>query len=283
MRCFSFFHSRYARRRSPCSNTALLGRLSSLGCDTGPLGPHLETLATILHQHGYTRNSIRGYLRACAQFGRWLARQGYTIADVEATLVTRYLRSLPPPPVGRSPKAAAGLPHLLTLWQQQGLLPPAGQPPLHTAAAHWLEQYTQYLEHVCGAAASTRTRYRRIITRFLSACGGTGPQGWSTLQAQEHYGVYPSGSRYDSQGAGREIAQRCRPLLPPISCGVWSAVAWSGSGRSHPAAMDACHASPALDCRGGGPRPGDLDRRDPEGPAQSCPAVAARAVRAPCP
>jgi hypothetical protein len=46
----------------------------------GPLGPHLETLATILHQHGYTRNSIRGYLRACAQFGRWLAQQGYPIA-----------------------------------------------------------------------------------------------------------------------------------------------------------------------------------------------------------
>ena len=170
----------------------------------GPLGPHLETLATILYQHGYTRNSIRGYLRACAQFGRWLTQQGYTIADVDATLVTRYLRSLPPPPVGRSPKAAAGLPHLLTLWQQQGLLPPAVQPPLHTAAEHWLEQYTQYLEHVCGATASTRTRYRRIIARFLSACGDTGPQGWSPLQAQT-ITTFIHQEAITTHGAGRKM------------------------------------------------------------------------------
>ena len=42
----------------------------------GPLSPHVETLATTLH-HGYARNSIRGDLRACAQFGRWLAQQGF--------------------------------------------------------------------------------------------------------------------------------------------------------------------------------------------------------------
>ena len=170
----------------------------------GPLGPHLETLATTLHQHGYARNSIRGYLRACAQFGRWLAQQGYTIADVDATLVTRYLRGLPQPPRSRSPKAAAGLPHLLTLWQQQGLLPPAAPPPPRTTADRWLERYTQYLEHVCGAAASTRTRYRCIITRFLSACGDTGPQGWSALQAQD-ITTFIQQEAATTHGAGRKM------------------------------------------------------------------------------
>src|SRR2546426_12719365 len=67
----------------------------------GPLGPHLEALATTLHQHGYARNSIRGYLRACAQFGQWLAQQGSTIADVDAALVARYIHGLPQPPAGR--------------------------------------------------------------------------------------------------------------------------------------------------------------------------------------
>lgn len=33
----------------------------------GPLGPELDTLATTLQQQGYTWESIRGYLRGCAQ------------------------------------------------------------------------------------------------------------------------------------------------------------------------------------------------------------------------
>lgn len=170
----------------------------------GPLGPHLEALATTLHQHGYARNSIRGYLRACAQFGRWLTQQGYTIADVDATLVTRYIHDLPQPPGGRSPKAAAGLPHLLTLWQQQGLLLSAAPPPQRSAAEHWLGRYTHYLEHVCGAAASTRTRYRRIITRFLSAYGDPGLQGWNALQAQD-ITAFIRQEAATTHGAGRKM------------------------------------------------------------------------------
>jgi hypothetical protein len=42
----------------------------------GPLGPDLDALATTLHQQGYTWESIRGYLRGCAQFGQWLSQQG---------------------------------------------------------------------------------------------------------------------------------------------------------------------------------------------------------------
>jgi site-specific recombinase XerD len=203
----------------------------------GPLGPHLETLATTLHQRGYARNSIRGYLRACAQFGRWLAQQGYPIAEVDATLVTRYLRGLPQPPVGRSPKAAAGLPHLLTLWQQQGLLPPAAQPPPRTAADPWLEHYTQYLEHVCGTAASTRTRYLRIITRFLSAYGDTRAQGWSALQAQDMT-TFIHREAAATHGAGRKmpsVAVRsflrflvgCGELSPGLEAAAPTARQWT--------------------------------------------------------
>jgi site-specific recombinase XerD len=170
----------------------------------GPLGPHLETLATTLHQRGYARNSIRGYLRACAQFGQWCTQQGYTIADVDAPLVARYKHEWARARGGRRLKATAGLPHLLTLWQQQGLLPPAAPPPSRTTVDHWLEQYTQYLEHVCGTAASTRTRYLRIITRFLSACGDTRAQGWSALQAQD-ITTFIHREAATTHGAGRKM------------------------------------------------------------------------------
>jgi integrase/recombinase XerD len=150
----------------------------------GPLGPHLDALATTLHQHGYAPDSIRRTLRAGEQFGRWLSQHGYAIADVHEALVERYIRTLPRPPVGRWPKAAAGLPHLLRLWRQQDLLPPPSGIPSRTEAAQWLMRYAQYLEHVCGTAPSTRTAYLRIVTRFLAAMFGSGRIQWGTLPAQ---------------------------------------------------------------------------------------------------
>jgi hypothetical protein len=93
-----------------------------------PLGADLETLATPLHQPGYAPDSIRRTLRAGEQFGQWLSQQGAAITEVNEALLARYLRTLPPPPVGRWPTAAASLSHLLRLWQHQGLLPPAPTP-----------------------------------------------------------------------------------------------------------------------------------------------------------
>ena len=57
----------------------------------GPLGAHLDTLATTLHQHRYAPDSIRRTLRACDRFGRWLTQHGYAIAEVDEALVERYL------------------------------------------------------------------------------------------------------------------------------------------------------------------------------------------------
>src|SRR5262245_9121182 len=104
---------------SCCARTSVITRLQR-----GPLGSHLDALATTLAQHGYAPDSIRRVLRAGDQFGQWLSQHGYTIADVDEALVERYIRTLPQPPVGRWRKAAAGLPHSLLLWRQQGLLPP---------------------------------------------------------------------------------------------------------------------------------------------------------------
>jgi hypothetical protein len=57
----------------------------------GPLGFHLDALATTLVQHGYAPDSIRRVLRASDQFGQWLSQHGYTIADVDKALVERYM------------------------------------------------------------------------------------------------------------------------------------------------------------------------------------------------
>src|SRR5215510_10408600 len=99
----------------------------------GPLGPDLDALATTLPQ------------------------QGYAVADVTPTLVSHYISGLHRPPSGRLPEGAQGLSHLLQLWRQHHRLRERSQHAPCTEADQWLLRYAQYLDQVCGVAASTRS------------------------------------------------------------------------------------------------------------------------------
>lgn len=162
------------------SRTATIDRLRS-----GPLGSDLDDLATALQYEGYARDSIRHYVRGCDQFARWLFQQGYTVADVNQTLVKRYISGLQRPPSDRLPKGAEGLSHLLKLWRQQKRLPETMDESPPTEIDQWLLRYDEYLVQVCGAAISTRRHYLRFARRFLTTCFGMAPLGWSSLQAQQ--------------------------------------------------------------------------------------------------
>ena len=152
---------------------------------SGPLGADLDDLATALQDEGYARDSIRHYLRGCDQFGRWVFQQGYAVADVSQTLVTRYINGLQRPTSGRFPKGAEGLSHLLKLWRQQKRLSDAINESPRTEIDQWLLRYEAYLVQVRGVAASTRRHYLRFARRFLTACFGAAPPVWSSLQAQQ--------------------------------------------------------------------------------------------------
>jgi integrase/recombinase XerD len=170
----------------------------------GPLGSSLAPLATTLHQHGYARDTIRGYLRACEQFGQWLCHQGYTAAEVDEPLMERYRRGLPRSRAGKQPKAAEGLPHLLQLLQQHGIVPPPTCVPSSTATDPWLIRYDHYLDHVLGATIRTRTRYLPIAQRFLHACFETAPVDWGALQAQK-IADFVRQEAATSTGGGRKV------------------------------------------------------------------------------
>src|SRR6266851_5137751 len=170
----------------------------------GPLGSDLDDLATSLRQQGYAWDSIRGYLRGCDQFARWLLQQGYAVADVNQTLIKRYISGLQRPPSGRLPKAAEGLSHLLKLWRQQQRLPERIDASPHTEADQWLLRYAQYLEHVCGTAASTRHHYLRMARCFLAACFGPGPLAWPSLQARQ-ISDFVQHEAANKHGGGRKL------------------------------------------------------------------------------
>ena len=151
----------------------------------GPLGSDLDDLAIALQQQGYAWDSIRGYLRGCDQFARWLFQQDHDVADVNPTLIQHYISGLPRPPSGRLPKAAEGLSHLLKLWRQKERLPERIEESPRTEADQWLLRYEQYLDQVCGNAVRTRHEYLRMAKRFLTACFVTGHLAWSSLKAQQ--------------------------------------------------------------------------------------------------
>jgi site-specific recombinase XerD len=181
------------------SRPSTLNRLRS-----GPIGSDVDDLATALQQQGYAWDSIRNYLRGCNQFARWLSQHGYAPSDVSPTLVNRYISELPRPPCGKLPQYAQGLSHLLKLWRQQRRLPERIEDPPRTEADHWLLRYEQYLDHVCGLAASTRHHYRRLARCFLATCFGTGRVDWSSLQAQQ-IADFVRQETADKHGGGRRL------------------------------------------------------------------------------
>jgi len=181
------------------SRPSTLNRLRS-----GPIGSDVDDLATALQQQGYAWDSIRNYLRGCNQFARWLSQHGYAPSDVSQTLVNRYISALPRPPCGTLPKYAQGLSHLLKLWRQTLRLPERIEDPPRTEADHWLLRYEQYLDQVCGLAASTRHHYRRLARCFLATCFGTGRVDWSSLQAQQ-VADFVRQETADKHGGGRRL------------------------------------------------------------------------------
>src|ERR1051325_479787 len=85
----------------------------------GPLGPAWEGVAQALHDQGYLPATIRMYLRTGVQFGEWVAQHRIPIAEISNATVAQYLQYCGRLPSGRLPKAALGLPRLLSLLREQ--------------------------------------------------------------------------------------------------------------------------------------------------------------------
>jgi integrase/recombinase XerD len=162
------------------SRPSMLNRLRS-----GPLGADLDDLVTALQQQGYAQDGVRQHVRGCDQFARWLCQQGYAPSDVNPPLVKRYLSGLRRSPSGGLPRTTNGIPHLLKLWREKKHVPEAIDAFPRTEADRWLRRYAQFLDQVCGVAASTRHSYLRMAKRFLATAFGTGHLAWSSLQAQQ--------------------------------------------------------------------------------------------------
>ena len=147
-----------------------------------PLEPHLERLATTLHQQGYARSTIQDCVLAGDKFGWWLQRQGCVNTEIDEALLEGYVAGLKRYRSGNRCKAAAGLNHLFRLLRQQGVV--AKRQTAITPVDQWLTRYEQYLEQVVGTVINTRLCYRPIVRQFITKCCVSGEVDWPSLSAQ---------------------------------------------------------------------------------------------------
>ena len=61
---------------------------------SGPMGPYLSEIATVLWQQGYARSTVHLHLRAIDHFDAWLLKEGLSLKDITNSVVDRYLKGL---------------------------------------------------------------------------------------------------------------------------------------------------------------------------------------------
>ncbi len=131
----------------------------------GPLGEHIDALATQFQERGYARESARMQLRIIAELSRWLQRQGraatdLTPSDVQAYLRYRQRQGLP------FHGAAAACQKCLRLLRDRDLVAPERPRPL--SARERVEQaFARYLAQERGLASATLVNYVPVVRQFL--------------------------------------------------------------------------------------------------------------------
>lgn len=157
--------------------------------ETGPLGSHLDLLATALQKQGYATTTIGIHLREAHAFGCWLSEKRQ-LNEISELLLERYLDDLSsqgePFTPQRRQKITAAIHLLLKHLRQAGVIapPPAKNLP-ETEVRQWLIRYQEYLEKVLGLAPKTDQKYLFFAARLLESMSQHGVIEWSAFTADK--------------------------------------------------------------------------------------------------
>ena len=143
----------------------------------GPWGTHLDEFVSFLRQQQYASNTIRRAVVAADHFADWLSAQQLSLPDASADNVARYLQS------GCSPQRNRGLSLAVQFLKYKGIVLPHACTSLETPISLWLAGFDRHLEHVVGAATSTRRQYH--VERFLHERFADIEPDWSQLCADD--------------------------------------------------------------------------------------------------
>jgi hypothetical protein len=147
----------------------------------GPMGPHLDVLASRLLQIGYSRTQSRKIVRTASLLGDWLAERGLTPADAGKPELQEYMAGHKRTPKGRLSDGAVGFSRLPALLAAQGVLCKPDAPAPSDSCLH---RFQQYLIDVRGTTPRTDAHYRRILRPFVAGLCSSDEPDWSKLTAE---------------------------------------------------------------------------------------------------
>jgi site-specific recombinase XerD len=138
-----------------------------------PLAGHIRPFAIRLIEDGYAKNTIQVKLWSLADFGRWLRSRGFTVTNIDETVIRRFINGRKGQKPGRGDLKT--LVQLLDDLRRRQVVPRqkpiVDKSPLHKI----LSQYEEHLRFERGLSTSTVINYQPFIRQFLAERFGDGP------------------------------------------------------------------------------------------------------------
>jgi site-specific recombinase XerD len=153
----------------------------------GSLGPHVDGFVSWLQEQHYSRCRVQCFVRAVADWSRWLQVHGVGSNDVDAKQLdgfvryrARHARNVAVDQDGRR-----GLQKMLAWLQKTGVASQSNVTPLLGDREIIVHDFGQYLLRQRGLSPRTLKAYLPYISQFLEECFGNEVIKLETLRAQD--------------------------------------------------------------------------------------------------
>jgi site-specific recombinase XerD len=138
-----------------------------------PLVVHIGPFAIQLMEDGYAKGTIQAKLWSLADFGKWLRRRGFTVTNVEETLIRRFINGRKGERLQRG--NAKTLIQFLDDLRRRHVVPRRKPIVDKSPLGKILSRYEEHLRSERGLSTSTVINYQPFIYRFLVERFGDGP------------------------------------------------------------------------------------------------------------
>lgn len=173
----------------------------------GPLGAHLELFSARLLAEGHCQQSAWRNIRVVDDFGRWLARRGMVVRDIDEAVVNRYMAfrvRYRHPFLSDRP----ALNRLLAVLREEALIAPQRLPHL-SADEQIVADFRRHLREQGGYAPRTIITHLPTLRRFLAEHCKGGPRGLSRLVAAD---IVSFVAHHASHQSARSTSRMCWTL-----------------------------------------------------------------------
>jgi hypothetical protein len=148
--------------------------------------PIFDAVTAYLVGRGHPATTVQQHVQCIEHFDGWLRRSRHDVGEIGEEVVGEFLSEhlsrcrCPVPACTTLFQVRAALHHLLVVLRRQGCISPV--PHATSDCGRLVEEYSEYLHHVRGAAPSTRKFWSRYAREFLGSQFAEGRADISRVQ-----------------------------------------------------------------------------------------------------